>query len=159
MMRRVSSKSSQKTRDPRGTTTYLYLEGKLEIGCYESLISQIKQSRRTIEAELERIRNHAAHIEHLEHDRNALVSHYPRIAADHLDELEPQQCNRVYKMLGLTVLAPGDGSLEAKWALGADPCRDNEPLLRWSSASTTPAFRFRAMLTDDGSEEVELTRA
>ena len=83
---------------------------------------------RTIEDELERIRNHAAHIERLEHDRNALVSHYSRIAADHLDELEPQERNRVYKMLGLTVLAHRDGSLEAKWALGADPCRDNELL-------------------------------
>jgi len=106
----------------------LYLEGKLEIGRYESRVSQIKQSRRTIEDELERIRNHAAHIERLEHDRNALVSHYSRIAADHLDELEPQERNRVYKMLGLTVLAHRDGSLEAKWALGVDPCRDNELL-------------------------------
>jgi Recombinase zinc beta ribbon domain len=127
---------------------YLYLEGKLEIGRYESRISQFKQSRRTIEAELERIRNHAAHIEHLEHDRNALVSHYSRITADHLDELEPQERNRVYKMLGLTVLAHGDGSLEAKWALGADPCRDNEPLLRWSSTFTTHSIRFRALLTE-----------
>src|SRR5215207_6385686 len=106
----------------------LYLEGKLEIGRYESRVSQIKQSRRTIEDELERIRNHSAHIERLEHDRNALVSHYSRIAADHLDELEPQERNRVYKMLGLTVLAHRDGSLEAKWALGVDPCRDNELL-------------------------------
>jgi hypothetical protein len=28
------------------------------------------------------------------------------------------------------------------------------PLLRWSSANTTKAFRFRAVLTGDGSEEV-----
>ena len=59
-------------------------------------------------------------------------------------------------MLDLTVLAHGDGSLEAKWALGADPCRDNEPLLRWSSVSTTNALRFRTVLTGNGSEEVKL---
>ena len=106
----------------------LYLEGKLEIGRYESRISQIKQSRRTIEDELGRIKNHAAHIERLEHDRDALLGHYSRIAADHLDELEPEERNRVYKMLGLTVLAHGDGSLEAKWAFGQDPCRDNVTL-------------------------------
>ena len=51
----------------------LYLEDKLEIGRYESRVSQIKQSRRTIEDELERIKNHAAHIEHLEHDRDATI--------------------------------------------------------------------------------------
>jgi hypothetical protein len=39
----------------------LYLEGKLEIGRYESRVSQIKQSRRTIEDELQRIKNHATH--------------------------------------------------------------------------------------------------
>jgi hypothetical protein len=61
-------------------------------------------------------------------------------------------------MLDLTVSAHEDGKLELRWALGGDPCRDNEPLLRWSFAYTTPAFRFRAVLTDDGSEEVELAR-
>jgi len=37
-----------------------------------------------------------------------------------------------------------------------------EPALcitRWSSVFTTPAFRFLAVLTSDGSEEVELMRA
>jgi site-specific DNA recombinase len=107
----------------------LYLEGKLEIGRYESRVSQIKQSRRTIEDELERIKNHAVHMERLEHDRDALLSHYSRIAADRLDELEPEERNRVYKMLGLTVLAHGDGNLEAKWAVDETLCRDNVTLL------------------------------
>jgi hypothetical protein len=59
-------------------------------------------------------------------------------------------------MINLTVLTDESGSLELKWALGADLCRDNEPLPRWSSTSTTNTFRFRAVLTGDGSEEVEL---
>ncbi len=63
-------------------------------------------------------------------------------------------------MLNLTVLAHENGSLELKWALGVDLCGDNEPLLRWSCALTTPPFRFRTVLKDDGSsEEVELARA
>jgi hypothetical protein len=62
-------------------------------------------------------------------------------------------------MLDLTVSAHEDGKLELRWALGGDLCRDNEPLLRWSSASTTLLFRFRAVLTGDSSEEVELARA
>jgi len=61
-------------------------------------------------------------------------------------------------MLDLTVLAHESGSMEIKWALGADPCGDNEPLLRWSSTVTTPAFKFRAVLTKDKSIEVDLNR-
>jgi hypothetical protein len=62
-------------------------------------------------------------------------------------------------MLGLTGLAHGDGSLEAKWAVDETLCRDNVTLLRWSSTSTTNTFRFHAVLTGDGSEEVEVARA
>jgi hypothetical protein len=76
-----------------------------------------------------------------------------------LDALEPDERNRVYKMINLTVLTDENGSLKLKWALGAYLCRDNEPLPRWSSMSTTPAFRFRAVLTGEGGEEVELARA
>jgi hypothetical protein len=75
-----------------------------------------------------------------------------------LDVLEPEERNRVYKILALTVLAHENGNLELMWALGADPCRDNEPPPRWSFSSTTARYRFRAVLTDDGSEEVELAR-
>jgi site-specific DNA recombinase len=107
----------------------LYLEGKLEVERYESRVSQIKQSRKTIEEELGRIKNRVAHIEHLEHNRDTLLSHYSRIAAERLDELEPEERNRVYKMMGLTVLAYADGNLEAKWAFGGDPCRDSVTLL------------------------------
>jgi hypothetical protein len=46
----------------------------------------------------------------------------------HLDKLEPEERNRVYKMLDLKVLGHRDGNLEVKWALGGDPCGDNEPL-------------------------------
>src|SRR5918998_492454 len=106
----------------------LYLEGKLKIDRYESRVSQIKQSRKTIEEELRRIKNHAAHIERLEHDRDALLNYYSRVAANHLDELEPEERNRIYKMLDLTVLAYSNGNLEVKWALGGDLCGDNEPL-------------------------------
>jgi hypothetical protein len=32
-------------------------------------------------------------------------------------------------------------------------------LCRWSSVFTTPTFRFRTVLTGDGSQEVELVKA
>jgi hypothetical protein len=83
----------------------LYLEGKLEVDRYESRISRIKQSRRTIQDEIERINNRFVYIERLKHDRDELFSHYSQIVPEGLDALEPNERNRVYKMLGLTVLA------------------------------------------------------
>jgi hypothetical protein len=109
---------------------------------------------RVVEEELARIEGRAARLDRLERDSEALLNHYARIVPEHLDSLEPAERNHVYKLLKLTVLAHQNGSLELSWALGADLCRDNEPLLRWSSANTTKAFRFRAVLTGDGSEEV-----
>ena len=82
----------------------------------------------TVHEELEHIRNRTARMEWLEHNRDALLNHYSRIAVEHLDKLEPEERNRVYKMLNLKVLAHRDGNLEVKWALGGDPCGDNEPL-------------------------------
>jgi hypothetical protein len=86
-------------------------------------------SRKTVEDELERIEGKAASVERMESYRDALLDHYARIIPEGLDVLEPEERNRVYKMLGLTVSAHEDGKLELTWALGGDPCRDNEPLL------------------------------
>jgi site-specific DNA recombinase len=114
----------------------LYLEGKLEADRYGVRVSQLKQARKTVEEELSRIRDRASHIERLERDRDALLGHYSRLTTDYLDKLEPEERNRVYKMLDLTVLAQANGNLEVKWALGGDPCRDN--------ATTLPgSFRTR----------------
>ena len=41
----------------------------------------------------------------IEQDRDALLNHYSRIAADNLGELEPEERNCIYKMLNLMVLA------------------------------------------------------
>ena len=107
----------------------LYLEGKLEAERYGTRVSQLKKARKTVEEELGRIRNRTSHIERLEQDRDALLNHYSRIAADHLNKLEPEERNRIYKMLNLTVLAHPNDNLEVKWPLGGDPCRDNATTL------------------------------
>ena len=81
-----------------------------------------------------------------------------QIAVEHLDNLEPEERNRVYKMLDLKLLAHEDGNLAVEWTLGGNLCRDNEPLPRWSSTSAPRDFRFRGVLSGGGSEEVELAR-
>jgi hypothetical protein len=44
-----------------------------------------------------------------------------RIVTDHLDNLKPEERNRVYKMLNLAVLAHVNDNLEVMWVLGRDP--------------------------------------
>ena len=81
-----------------------------------------------------------------------------QIAVEHLDNLEPEERNRVYKMRDLKLLAHEDGNLAVKWTLSENLCRDNEPLPRWSSTAAPRDFRFRGVLSGGGSEEVELAR-
>ena len=103
------------------------MENKLVTGRYERRLAQIRQTRKTTEDELARIKAKADQVEQLKRDREALLNHYARIVPEQLDALEPEERNRVYKMLDLTVLAHENGNLELTWALGAGPCRDNEP--------------------------------
>jgi hypothetical protein len=81
-----------------------------------------------------------------------------QIAVEHLENLELEERNRVYKLLDLKLLAHEDGNLALKWTLGENLCRDKEPLPRWSSTSATRDFRIRGVLSGGGSEEVELAR-
>ncbi len=107
----------------------LYLDNKLGADRYGSRVAEIKRSRKTIQDEIARVRDGAAHLEQLERDRDALLNHYAKIVPEGLDALCPEERNRIYRMLGLTVLAHGDGQLEISWALEVAPCGDNEPLL------------------------------
>jgi hypothetical protein len=106
----------------------LYLENKLDVDRYDRRLTQIRQARKAVEEELARIEGRAARLDRLERDSEALLNHYARIVPEHLGNLEPAERNHVYKLLKLTVLAHQNGSLELSWALGADLCRDNEPL-------------------------------
>lgn len=51
----------------------LYLENKLEVDRLESRAAQIKQSRKTVEDELARIKGRAAYVEQLQRDNDALL--------------------------------------------------------------------------------------
>src|SRR3712207_9233641 len=85
---------------------------------YKRRLAQIRQSRSAVEDELARIKAKADHVEQLERDREALLNHYARIVPKQLDALEPEERNRVYKILALTVLAHENGNLDLMWALG-----------------------------------------
>src|SRR5215203_2965640 len=83
---------------------------------------------------------------------------HSQIAVEHLDNLEPEERNRGYKLLDLKHLAHENGNLAVRWTLCGNLCRDKDPLPRWSSTSATRDFRVRGVLSGGGSEEVELAR-
>jgi hypothetical protein len=84
--------------------------------------------------------------------KDALVSHYASLVPQGSVDLPPAERNRVYKTMRLRVFAHRDGTLIADWG-----CNDEPPPL-WSFTNTTPAFTFRAELTNDKGIEVELNR-
>jgi hypothetical protein len=64
---------------------------------------------------LEGIKNRESHIKQLEYDRDALLEAYNRIVPTQLDVFPPEKRHRIYKMMNLSVIAYGDGSLEVTW--------------------------------------------
>ncbi len=53
----------------------------------------------------------------LERDRDALLETYARAVPKTLDDLSPEERHRVYKLLGLVVLASRDDALEVRGVL------------------------------------------
>jgi hypothetical protein len=99
-------------------------------------------------AQLEVARSRLSRLKDIERGKDALVSHYAALVPQGLADLSSEERNRVYKTKRLRVFAHRDGTLIADWG-----CND-VPQHRWSSAATTPAFRFRAVLVGDGTEEI-----
>ncbi len=103
---------------------------------------------RTGGAQLEVARSRLSRLKDIERGEDALVSHYAALVPQGLADLSSEERNRVYKTKRLRVFAHRDGTLIADWGCNVSPL----PL--WSSAVTTPALRFRAVLVGDGGEEI-----
>lgn len=77
---------------------------------------------------------------------------YISVHSQGLTDLSPEERNRVYKMMRLHFLADREGRLTAEWGCNVLTTP------RCSSAVTTPVFKFHALLTEDGAEQIELAR-
>jgi site-specific DNA recombinase len=81
-------------------------------------LTELDDTRKTAERELEALRNRKEHLDELEQDRDALLDSLEEVAPDALDSLTPKERHRVYKMLRLKVEANPDDSLELIGAFG-----------------------------------------
>jgi hypothetical protein len=97
-------------------------------------------------------------LEALELDRDALLESYARMTPAALDTLSPEERHQVYKMLRLTVEISPDGSLDVTGVLGDSFVSENQDERLGSDLQTlmTPELMFRALVTEDGAQRLEL---
>jgi hypothetical protein len=115
--------------------------------------AELKRARAAAQDQLEASRSRLSRLKDLERSKEDLVSHYTALVPHGLSELSPAEKNQVYNMMNLRVFARPDDTLIADWGCNVSPL----PL--WSSTVTTPAFRFRAVLTGNGSGGWEFLEA
>jgi hypothetical protein len=77
-----------------------------------------------------------------------------------LDTLSPEERHNVYKMLRLSVEISPDGSLDVTGVLGDSFVSENQDERLGSDLQTlmTPELMFRALVTEDGAQRLELAR-
>src|SRR5215213_10261949 len=80
-----------------------------------SKLQEIDDARRLAQAELEALMRRQDHIEELEKDREALLKSMAEIVPEALEDLTPQERNKIYRMLRLEV-APFAEGYEVKGA-------------------------------------------
>src|SRR5215217_1597151 len=81
-------------------------------------LSELEESRKSAERELQIVRNRLERVEQLERDKNALCEDYFGMAPDALDSLAPEERHDFYKMVRLGVVIYPNCDLEISWAGG-----------------------------------------
>ncbi len=99
-------------------------------------------------------------MEELENDRDALMERYAGVLPEALENLTSEERHRVYKMLRLKGLVYPDSRLEVNGVLESpqEVCLF-EPLSTQRPENTNKHdLKFRALLTEDGAQKVEVAR-
>ena len=92
----------------------------------DETLSELEDTRRTAEKELEGVRARREILEALERDKDALLESYAEMTPGALDALSPEERHRVYKMLRLTVEISPDGLLDVSGVLGDSFVSENQ---------------------------------
>ena len=85
---------------------------------------------------------------------------YARMTSAALDALSPEKRHQVYKILRLTVEVAPDGFLAISGVLGKSFVSENQDARLGPNIQTltTPEMMFRALLTREGTQRLELGR-
>jgi hypothetical protein len=147
-------------------------------------LAKLEEGRETAEREIAAMEGGMERLECMERDRDAVIEYYASAVPGSLDDLGPEERHQVYKTLRLEVLAYPDKSLEVSGAIlagwGEDPGEGPDGVwpggggfdvasptgaglgalepsrTRESQNTQPPGLRFRALLTENGDQEVRL---
>ena len=97
-------------------------------------LTELDDTRRIAERELETLRAHRERIADLETDRDALLDSLVNVAPDALASLAPEERHHVYRTLKLRVVAYRDDSLELSGTFGVSLAMCQSRTLRASSS-------------------------
>ena len=81
-------------------------------------LSELEETCKSAERELQIVRNRVERVEQLERDKDALHEHYLSIAPDALDSLNPEERHDFYKLVRLRAVIHPNCDLEISWAGG-----------------------------------------
>jgi hypothetical protein len=70
--------------------------------------------------ELESLKGRSERLENLKHDRDAVLEAYANVTGEALEELSPEERNKLYKILKLRIALRDDGTLEVSGVFCGD---------------------------------------
>jgi hypothetical protein len=87
-------------------------EGLVGFDELRSRLAALEDARKIAERELRALQHRTEHLEHREHDRDALLESYAGAMPEAIDALGSVERHQVYRMLGMEVHLAPDGSFE-----------------------------------------------
>jgi len=106
-------------------------KGYMTFDEFGAALSDLEETRKSVERELQIVRSRLEHVKQLERDKDALRDDYFGIAPEALGSLMPEERHDFYKLVRLRVVIYPNCDLEFSWAGG-------EGLL-FSTSETVPA--------------------
>ena len=141
-------------------------EGLITLDELRTKLSDLEETRSVALAELEALRSRREQIERLEDDAHVLLKHFAWMVPETLDNLTSEERHSIYRMLRLKAVVSADGSVEVTGVFGGPletsahrSTKTEVTWLRIPEVDRTHGIRFRAFLTDNGIERLELTKA
>jgi hypothetical protein len=141
-------------------------EGLITLDELRTKLSDLEETRSVALAELEALRSRREQIERLEDDAHVLLKHFAWMVPETLDNLTSEERHSIYRMLRLKAVVSADGPVEVTGVFGGPletsahrSTKTEVTWLRIPEVDRTHGIRFRAFLTDNGIERLELTKA
>ena len=135
---------------------FVELVADLLTGCalpFRAKSTELNSVRAAAQDQLEASRSRLSRLKDLDRSKDTLVSHYATLAPQGLKELSPAERNQIYNTMNLRIFAHPDDTLIAEWGCNVSPLPPD------SFRITTHAFEFRALLTVDGAQRLDLSRS